>query len=102
MNEQLNIYLNEYVPRIEAYLKGMSFADQVGVRLAAPLNEAMHYSVDAGGKRLRPVMTIMAYRLLADDWHRALPVARSKVYFPPSGQVVRRASRPQSPCRRRC
>ncbi len=75
MNEQLKTFLNEYVPRIDAYLKGLPFADQVGVRLAAPLNGAMHYSVDAGGKRLRPVLTIMAYHLLADDWHRALPVA---------------------------
>ena len=75
MNGQLAVCLNEYVPRINAYLKGLQFADQVGARLAAPLNEAMHYSVDAGGKRLRPVLTIMAYRLLADDWQRALPVA---------------------------
>ena len=75
MKGQLKACLNEYVPKIDAYLKGLQFADQIGVRLAAPLNEAMHYSVDAGGKRLRPVLTIMAYRLLADDWQRALPVA---------------------------
>ena len=75
MNGQLTACLNEYVPTIEAYLKELQFADQLGIRLAAPLNEAMHYSVDAGGKRLRPVLTIMAYRLLADDWQRALPVA---------------------------
>ncbi len=75
MKGQLKVCLNEYVPKIDTYLKGLQFADQVGARLAAPLNEAMHYSVDAGGKRLRPVLTIMAYRLLADDWQRALPVA---------------------------
>ena len=75
MKGQLKVCLNEYVPKIDAYLKGLQFADQIGVRLVAPLNEAMHYSVDAGGKRLRPVLTIMAYRLLADDWQRALPVA---------------------------
>ena len=75
MKGLLTAFLNEYVPRIDAYLKELTFADQVGARLAAPLNEAMHYSVDAGGKRLRPVLTIMAYRLLADDWQRALPVA---------------------------
>ncbi len=75
MNEQLKVFLDEYVPRIDLYLKKLLFADRVGVRLAAPLNDAMHYSVDAGGKRLRPVLTVMAYRLLADDWQRALPVA---------------------------
>ncbi|MEA3332228.1 MAG: farnesyl diphosphate synthase [Pseudomonadota bacterium] len=75
MSERLKACLNEYVPKIDAYLKGLQFADHIGVRLAAPLDDAMHYSVDAGGKRLRPVLTIMAYRLLADDWQRALPVA---------------------------
>ena len=75
MSEHLTACLNEYVPVINAYLKELRFADQIGARLAAPLNDAMHYSVDAGGKRLRPVLTIMAYRLLADDWQRALPVA---------------------------
>lgn len=75
MSERLTACLNEYVPKIDAYLKGLQFTDQIGARLAAPLDDAMHYSVDAGGKRLRPVLTIMAYRLLADDWQRALPVA---------------------------
>ncbi|MCD6534808.1 MAG: polyprenyl synthetase family protein [Deltaproteobacteria bacterium] len=75
MSEYLTACLNEYVPVINAYLKELRFTDQIGARLAAPLDNAMHYSVDAGGKRLRPVLTIMAYRLLADDWQRALPVA---------------------------
>ncbi len=75
MNEHLTACLDEYVPVINAYLKELRFADQIGARLAAPLDDAMHYSVDAGGKRLRPVLTIMAYRLLADDWQRVLPVA---------------------------
>ena len=75
MNEHLTACLDEYVPVINAYLKELRFADQIGARLAAPLDDAMHYSVDAGGKRLRPVLTIMTYRLLADDWQRALPVA---------------------------
>ena len=75
MKGLLAVYLAEYVPQINAYLQGLQFADELGVRLAAPLNDAMHYSVDAGGKRLRPILTIMAYRLLADDWQRALPVA---------------------------
>ncbi len=75
MKGQLALYLDLYVPQIDAYLKGLQFTDELGGRFAAPLNDAMHYSVDAGGKRLRPILTIMAYRLLADDWQRALPVA---------------------------
>ncbi len=64
----------EYVPAIDSYLKKLVFADAVIDRYAAPLNKAMHYSLDAGGKRLRPVLVILAYRLLADDWRRTLPV----------------------------
>ncbi len=75
MKGQLAVYLNAYVPQINAYLQDLLFADELGARLAAPLNDSMHYSVDAGGKRLRPILTIMAYRLLAEDWQRALPVA---------------------------
>lgn len=75
MKGQLALCLDEYVPRIDAFLKDLQFSDSLGLRLATPLNEAMHYSVDAGGKRLRPVLTIMAYRLVAEDWQRALPLA---------------------------
>ena len=75
MNGELALCLDEYVPIINTFLQELEFADPIGAQFATPLNEAMHYSVDAGGKRLRPVLTIMAYRLLADDWQRALPVA---------------------------
>ncbi|MBN2809966.1 MAG: polyprenyl synthetase family protein [Deltaproteobacteria bacterium] len=75
MKGPLELCLQEYVPVINEFLRGLQFTDTLGGRLAAPLAEAMHYSVDAGGKRLRPVLTIMAYRLLAEDWQRALPVA---------------------------
>ncbi len=64
-----------YLPRIEHYLKALPFADPTGVRFAPSLGKAMRYSVEAKGKRLRPILTIMAYRLVADDWVRALPVA---------------------------
>ncbi len=75
MNEILTSCLEKYVPVINQYLGKLGFADAAIDRYAPSLAEAMHYSVDAGGKRLRPLLTIMAYRLLADDWRRALPVA---------------------------
>ena len=74
MKPELAAAFTEYVPVINRYLGELSFGDAVIDRFAAPLGKAMHYSLEAGGKRLRPVLTIMAYRLLAEDWQRALPV----------------------------
>jgi geranylgeranyl diphosphate synthase type II len=74
MKPVLAAALDEYVPVIDSYLAELKFADAVIDRFAAPLGRAMHYSLNAGGKRLRPVLTIMGYRLLADDWQRTLPV----------------------------
>ncbi|MCK5681887.1 polyprenyl synthetase family protein [bacterium] len=75
MNRQLKACFDAYLPRIEHYLTALPFADPTGVRFAPALEKAMRYSVEAKGKRLRPILTIMAYRLVADDWIRALPVA---------------------------
>ena len=40
-----------------------------------PLRSAMHYSLLLPGKRLRSVLLLAAYRLLADDWETAMPYA---------------------------
>ena len=40
-----------------------------------PLASAMAYSLLLPGKRLRPVLLLAAYDLLAHDWKRALPYA---------------------------
>lgn len=40
-----------------------------------PLQDAMRYSLLAGGKRLRPVLLVAAYSLLQDDFTEALPFA---------------------------
>ena len=39
------------------------------------LHEAMRYSVFAGGKRLRPLLSVAGYRAFRDDWPRVLTVA---------------------------
>lgn len=39
------------------------------------LNDAMRYSLLSGGKRLRPVLLLGAYRLIADDITSAIPFA---------------------------
>ncbi|MBN2705264.1 MAG: polyprenyl synthetase family protein [Deltaproteobacteria bacterium] len=75
MNPPLKPFLDEYVPAINGYLESLVFLDGELEGFAGPLAEAMHYSLEAGGKRLRPILTLMAYRMLAPDWRRALPVA---------------------------
>lgn len=40
-----------------------------------PLRNAMRYSLLLPGKRLRPVLLLGAYRLVAEDWQEALPFA---------------------------
>lgn len=40
----------------------------------AELYDAMRYSLLAGGKRLRPILTLEFARLCGLDWHMALPV----------------------------
>ena len=41
----------------------------------ADLYESMRYSLLAGGKRIRPVLTLEFARLAGMDWHEAVPVA---------------------------
>lgn len=39
------------------------------------LNEAMAYSLLAGGKRLRPILILETYKLFKDDFEKAIPYA---------------------------
>ena len=61
-----------YRQAVEDYLDGL-FTDKPHW---ADLYEAMRYSLLAGGKRIRPVLTLEFARLSGmEDWHQALPVA---------------------------
>ena len=66
-NQQYEIYR----VAVEEYLSGL-------FRGEAPygtLREAMRYSVLAGGKRVRPVLTLAFCDALGGEWRRALPFA---------------------------
>ena len=66
-NQQYEIYRTA----VEEYLSGLFQGD-------APygtLREAMRYSVLAGGKRVRPVLTLAFCDALGGDWRKALPFA---------------------------
>ncbi|MBQ0038168.1 MAG: polyprenyl synthetase family protein [Clostridiales bacterium] len=60
-----------YQAAIEAYLNNLFIGDKP----YSKLYEAMRYSVLAGGKRIRPVLTLEFARLGGIDWHLALPYA---------------------------
>jgi geranylgeranyl diphosphate synthase, type II len=57
---------------VEAYLAGLRFADEPA---AAGLEEAMRYSLLAGGKRIRPVLALATARALGREPTEVLPLA---------------------------
>lgn len=60
-----------YQEAIESYLNALFTADKP----YGKLYESMRYSILAGGKRIRPVLTLEFARLGGIDWHLALPYA---------------------------
>ena len=60
-----------YRTAVEEYLDGLFRAE----RPYGKLQEAMRYSLLAGGKRVRPVLTLAFCDMLGGNWRAALPVA---------------------------
>ena len=61
-----------YQQAIETYLDGIFTAEG---KPYGRLQESIRYSLLAGGKRIRPVLTLEFARLGGIDWHLALPYA---------------------------
>lgn len=64
--------LDEYRKAVEEFLHGC-FADESAAQWE--LYRAMRYSLLAGGKRIRPVLTLEFCRMCGGDWRAALPFA---------------------------
>ena len=62
--------LDEHRERVEAYLAGLPFAGELG-----RLTDAMRYSLDGGGKRVRPVLCLAAGEALGAAPDELLPAA---------------------------
>ena len=62
--------LVEHRERVEAYLAGLPFAAELGA-----LTEAMRYSLDGGGKRIRPVLCLVTGEALGAESEQLLPAA---------------------------
>ena len=60
-----------YLSAIEGYLGGLF----LGEKPYGKLQEAMRYSLLAGGKRLRPCMLLAAVAMMGEDWRGALEYA---------------------------
>ena len=62
--------LEQHRERVDAYLEALPFADELG-----RLTEAMRYSLDGGGKRVRPVLCLATGEALGSDSEELLPAA---------------------------
>ena len=58
-----------YLEKIEAYLNGLFLTEAP----YSALQEAMRYSLLAGGKRIRPVLTAAFADLFGGEWEKAVP-----------------------------
>jgi geranylgeranyl diphosphate synthase type II len=65
-------YPAELQQSVDAYLEGLRFGDDPGT---ARLEEAMRYSLLAGGKRIRPVLALATAEALGRDPAQVLPLA---------------------------
>jgi geranylgeranyl diphosphate synthase type II len=66
------VYPVDLQERVDAYLEALSFASEPST---ARLEEAMRYSLLAGGKRIRPVLALATAEALARDPEEVLPLA---------------------------
>jgi geranylgeranyl diphosphate synthase type II len=66
-------YPDQLRTTVEDYLAGLRFSDDVA--LTGGLEEAMRYSLLAGGKRIRPVLALATARALRRDERELLPLA---------------------------
>jgi geranylgeranyl diphosphate synthase type II len=66
------LYPSELQEKVDAYLEAVRFADEPGV---GRLEEAMRYSLLAGGKRIRPVLALATAEALGHEPDDVLPFA---------------------------
>jgi geranylgeranyl diphosphate synthase type II len=66
------LYPDHLRARVEDYLRELRFADDAAT---ARLEEAMRYSLLAGGKRIRPVLSLATARAIGRGEESVLPLA---------------------------
>ena len=73
MSNPVTMKNQEYKTYLEQFLK--DYYAQFSDLPQSKLFEAMEYSLHAGGKRLRPILTMEFCRLCCGDWKKAAPFA---------------------------
>ena len=66
VKEELKKYQEKINRELEKYLRKKECLEGI-------LNEAMEYSLMAGGKRLRPILVISTYKIFKGDVEKCLP-----------------------------
>jgi geranylgeranyl pyrophosphate synthase len=62
--------LDDHLVLVEEYLGGLRFADELG-----ELSEAMRYSLEGGGKRIRPLLCLASGEAMGAEPEQLLPAA---------------------------
>ena len=69
MNDYTKKTLNEYISFTESTLKKFSYKNKLG--LQSSVADAMDYSLEAGGKRIRPVLVLAFCHMCGGDYRKA-------------------------------
>ncbi|MFR1842418.1 MAG: polyprenyl synthetase family protein [Oscillospiraceae bacterium] len=69
MNDYTKKTLNEYISFTESTLKKFSYKNKLG--LQSSVANAMDYSLEAGGKRIRPVLVLAFCHMCGGDYRKA-------------------------------
>ena len=69
MNNYTKKTLNEYISFTESTLKKFSYKNKLG--LQSSVADAMNYSLEAGGKRIRPVLVLAFCHMFGGDYRKA-------------------------------
>ena len=69
MNDYTKKTLNEYISFTESTLKKFSYKNKLG--LHSSVADAMDYSLEAGGKRIRPVLVLAFCHMCGGDYRKA-------------------------------
>lgn len=69
----LDNYIEETLPKIEEAL--LTFLPQKPNDVRSSLHNAMHYSVTAKAKRIRPLLTLLSHQLFSDNPQKIMPLA---------------------------
>lgn len=67
--------METYKASVNDALKDLNFMEESTGGLEDKLSQAMHYSLHAGGKRLRPILLLESSHVLKGNPHRAMPFA---------------------------